>query len=71
MAVTLTLEDDEALVLFEVLASGRIAPPGEAERVALSLLESRLQRELVAPFSPDYSRILAAARASIIARYGP
>ena len=71
MTVTITLEDDEALVLFEVLASGRLQPPGIAERNALWGLEGHLERELVAPFKVNYSEILDAARASLIARYGP
>jgi hypothetical protein len=70
MTVTITLEDDEALVLFEVLASGRLQTPGIAERNALRGLEAHLQREFVAPYSVDYAGKLAAARASLIARYG-
>jgi hypothetical protein len=70
MAVNITLEDDEALVLFEVLSSGRLEPPGQAERKALWRLECLLQKELVAPYSVDWSQILDAARASLIARYG-
>jgi len=71
MAVQISLENDEALVLFELLASGRVSDAVEApERNALWALESLLQKQLVEPLSPDYSSLLARARASLVNRYG-
>jgi hypothetical protein len=74
MSTTITLQDDEALVLFELLASERIEKdlPGlEApERNALWALSGALERTLVQPFSPNYSELLAKARASLVERFG-
>ena len=74
MSTTITLEDDEALVLFEMLASGRIEKdlPGlEApERNALWALSALLEGALVQPFSADYPQLLQDARASLVERYG-
>jgi hypothetical protein len=74
MSTTITLEDDEALVLFELLASERIQKelPGlEApERNALWALSAVLERTLVQPFSPNYSEQLAEARAALVERFG-
>jgi len=50
MPTHLTLEDDEALVLFDLLASGRLAGKLEVpERNALWAIEAALQKRLVAP----------------------
>jgi hypothetical protein len=71
MAVQITLEDDEALVLFELLASGRLSGIVEtAERNSLWALEALLEKQLVAPLSSDYSAVLESARASLVNRYG-
>lgn len=71
MAIQITLEDDEALVLFELLASGRLPDAVDTpQRNALWALEALLQKQLVAPFSPDYSTLLERARASLVERYG-
>jgi hypothetical protein len=71
MSMHIELADDEALVLFELLASGRITSGLEApERNALWALEALLQKQLVAPFSENYSALLEQARFSIVARYG-
>ena len=74
MAVTLQLEDDEALVLFEFLAS-RENLRGELnleapESHALDCLHAALERVLVVPFKPDYSTLLSSARTSLIERFG-
>ena len=71
MPTQVTLEDDEALVLFELIASGRLTGNVEVpERNALWALEAVLQRQLTAPFSSDYAAQLEQARHSLIARYG-
>lgn len=74
MSTTITLNDDEALVLFELLASERIEKdlPGlEApERNALWALAGCLEKTLLQPFSPDYSALLEKARARLVERYG-
>jgi hypothetical protein len=71
MAVQISLENDEAIVLFELLASGRFSEAVETpERNALWALESLLQKQLVEPLSSDYSALLARARASLVDRYG-
>jgi hypothetical protein len=74
MSTTITLDDDAALVLFEMLASKRIEtqlpnvePP---ERNALWSLEGSLEKVLVQPFSPDYAQLLNKARESLVERYG-
>lgn len=71
MSVQIELGDDEALVLFELLASGGLLEGLEGpERNALQALEALLQRQLIAPFSHDYSNVLKQARSSVLARYG-
>lgn len=71
MAVSVSLEEDEALVLFELLASARLEAVVESpERNALWALQAVLEKELVAPFSSEYSAKLEHARQSLLARYG-
>lgn len=71
MGVQIELADDEALVLFELLASGKLSDSADApERNALWALEALLQKQLVAPFSDNYSSLLEQARTSMVARYG-
>lgn len=71
MGIQIELADDEALVLFELLSSGKLGNDVEApERNALRVLESLLEKQLVAPFSKDYSELLEQARSSLLARYG-
>jgi hypothetical protein len=67
--MTLELSDDEALVLFDLLADyatkddGRNLPIRHAsERNALWTLEASLERQLTAPFQSDYGAQLEAAR---------
>lgn len=71
MTTTITLDDDVALVLFELLASERIESNLDAsERNALWALEGYLEKTLTQPFSPDYAQLLEKARASLVERFG-
>jgi hypothetical protein len=74
MNVSVELEPDVALVLFELLASRDDLPEQlrlEApERHALWALEAALEKRLVAPLAPDYRSQLLAARRSIVERLG-
>jgi hypothetical protein len=71
MSTTITLDDDVALVLFELLASERLEPGLDpSERNALWQLEGYLEKSLVQPFSPDYSQLLEQAKASLLERFG-
>ena len=71
MSTSIELADDEALVLFELVASGKLSEHVDVpERNALWALEALLQRQLVAPLSRNYSEQLAAARASLVTKYG-
>jgi len=70
MPVRITLEDDEALVLFELLASRTVEATSAPERNALTALQGLLEKQLVGPFSANYAQLLAAARSSLVARYG-
>ena len=63
--VRLPLTQDEALVLFEWLANFNKREyefEDQAEQRVLWDLEAMLESELVAPFSPDYRDLVAAAR---------
>ena len=71
MSITITLEQDEALVLHDLLTSERLEGSVDApERNALWALECLLEKHLVEPFSPDYSQLLQNARQSLLERYG-
>ncbi len=71
MATQVHLSDDEALVLFELLSSGKLAQAADtAERHALGVVLASLEKQLVAPFASDYSEQLSAAKSSLVARYG-
>ena len=71
MPITIESENDAALVLFELAASGvlekHLASP---ERNAMTVLEGKLESQLVEPFSSQYADLLASARASLVAKYG-
>jgi hypothetical protein len=75
MPIPVILDDDVALVLFELLASEQIEtriPDLEApERNALSALQGHLEKALLQPFSPEYDRLLESARQSLLRRFGP
>jgi hypothetical protein len=74
MSTTITLDDDVALVLFELLASEYIEanlPTLEVpERNALWALGGYLEKTLAQPFLPEYEHLLEDARASLIERFG-
>jgi len=68
--VTISLTVDEALVLFDMLHRWEddeqvSAPRHEAEQVALWNLSAVLERVMREPFSPDYGRLVAEARARL------
>ena len=72
MPITITLKQDEALALFELLASKKLEASVDApERNALWALEGALEKQLAEPFSPGYSQLLKNARQSLLERYGP
>lgn len=68
------LSDDEALVLFEWLAraheTGSFAFTDTAERLVVSRLHARLERELSEPAQADYRELHRAACARVRARFG-
>jgi hypothetical protein len=74
MSTTITLDDDVALVLFEMLESEQIEarlPNLEApERNALWQVQASLEKVIVEPFSPNYDELLQKARASLLKRFG-
>lgn len=71
MATQIQLSDDEALVLFELLSSRKLAHATDtAEAHVLGVVLTNLEKQLVAPFSSGYSELLAAAKSSLVARYG-
>ena len=74
MSVSVELDPDVALVLFEMLASRddlsaqlKLESP---ERNSLWALQAALEKELVAPLQADYAAQLNAARQSVVARLG-
>jgi hypothetical protein len=72
MAVHVHLDDDAALVLFDLLASGRLDPGGLSlpERKALTLLLGALETQLAKPLTENYQQHLAVAGLALISRYG-
>jgi hypothetical protein len=78
--VQITLQPDEALVLFELLSrwtTGKeaVRPAPEmfvstAEPIALDCLLGRLEKILVAPFRSDYYLLLTGARDRLVSHYG-
>ena len=74
MAATITLEDDEALVLFALLASEKleraIQSLDSAERGAVWALEANLERVLVDPLRENYAELLAQAKQAVVDRGG-
>ena len=66
------LSDDEALVLFDLLHEYGSSDDGRtlgvrnsAERHALWALSARLEKQLSAPFQPNYDELRSQARARI------
>lgn len=71
MSTTIHLDDDVALVLFDLLSSARLEAGLEApERNALWAMLGCLEERLVQPFDPNYRRLLEQARASLVGRFG-
>lgn len=71
MTTQVQLAEDEALVLFELLSSGKLAAGLDAaEQHALSVVFARLEEQLVAPFESSYIDQLTTAKQSLVARYG-
>ncbi len=72
--MTLELDDDQALVLFEWLSrhdDARTFPCEDpAEELALWALHGQLESRLVAQFHPDYRALVASARARLRDRDG-
>ena len=66
--VKVVLSDDEALVLFDWLVRfNQHAPPNHdaAEHRVLCDVECALEKQLVAPLSPNYRELLDQARANV------
>lgn len=68
--VTLTLDADQALVLFELLArrreqAGAVTIEHEGEARVLDMIEATLEGELAEPFAPDYRTLLEQSRARL------
>ena len=66
------MTSDEALVLFELLHrwedADLVSPPQHGgEQVVLWNLSALLERVLVEPFSPDYTRLVSEARSRLTA----
>ena len=65
-SITIELNHDEALVLFEYLSrfsdSGKLDFADEAEQIALWKLTGLLEKVMVAPFQQNYGELLQAAR---------
>jgi hypothetical protein len=72
MAVSIQLDDEAALVLFDVLASGRLelGRLSLPERKAVSLLLGGLETQLAGPLTQNYQQHLAVAGLALIGRYG-
>ena len=71
MAAQINLDDEAALVLFDVLASGRLDLSGLsiAERKAVTLLIGALETQLAGPLTQNYQQHLAVASLAVISRY--
>jgi hypothetical protein len=68
--IKLTVTKEEALVLFEFLVRFNQSNhpdifEDQSEHKTLSILEGKLEKQLVEPFKPDYKNILIEARNKI------
>jgi hypothetical protein len=71
MTVTINLDDELAIVLFELLQSKKLLSVVDIpERNALWALDCLLESQMVTPFKPDYRELLEAARKAMIDRGG-
>lgn len=76
--MTIEITDDEALVLFDLLFEYGTKDEGRqlhirhaAERNALWALEAQLEKQLIAPFRPEYEELLDRARSRVEEQGGP
>lgn len=70
MPITVTLTEDEGLVLFDLLSSNSLPIKAEsAEWHALNSIEGDLERQLVSPFSQTYAEDLEKAKKNILAKF--
>ena len=70
MPVTITLTDDEALVLFELLASETMpVETDSAEWHTLNSVVCDLEKQVVAAFLPTYSEELEKAKKNILGMF--
>jgi len=75
MAVTLELDQDAAIVIFELLSrhnegEGSSLALSSADQCALDQLLGCLERKLVEPLSSNYRETVERARASLLQRFG-
>lgn len=75
MTVTLELDHDAAIVIFELLSknsegAGSSLALSPADECALDQLLGCLERKLVEPFSSNYVEAVERARASLLRRFG-
>jgi hypothetical protein len=72
--ITIELNRDAALVLFELLAdfkaSSSLALPEAADSIALLRLHGALESTLTEPFRPEYRDLLFAAKRRLSERFG-
>jgi len=70
--VILEIGEDEALLLFELLADfygqSTLEIPSVSERLALARLHGALEKTLVLPFAKNYQDLLNAARLRLAAQ---
>ena len=71
--VSFDFSEDEALVLFELVArfseSEALTIEHKAEEVLLWGIDGSLESILLAPFLPDYKRLLRAAREAVLGEH--
>jgi hypothetical protein len=75
MTVTLELDQDAAIVIFELLSKhdgggGSSLALSPADEYALDQLLGCLERKLVEPLSSNYGETVERARASLLQRFG-
>ena len=74
MSISIEIDQDVALVLFELLADfydqDALPVRDPSDRLALVRLSGALESTLVEPFQPNYKDLLEAARASLKTQFG-
>ena len=75
MAVTLELDRDAAIVIFDLLSrhgegGGTSLTLAPADEYAFDQLLGSLESTLVEPFATDYGAVVEKARASLLNRFG-